>query len=762
MRIILLLILLTALFNDLSAQTPVGTWSDHLIYNKAEDLAFGSKEIYASTGSSVIVYNREFDELRKLSRINGLTETGISTLGWSEENNTLIIAYSSTNLDLITDNTIYNIPDISRKYIPGKKEINRIRTDGRYAYLSCSFGIVVIDLVRKEIYDTWKPGDNIRTAEVWDLTFGNGRIYAATDMGLFYAGASDEGLSYSGNWSLENRLPNPAGNYNALLFTGNRLYANRSGENFDGDSLYVIETTGSLFYYESGLFNESIDPGPGGFIVSSGSSARYYSPAGILLKTINSYSRGNPDIAMAVPDNNNNIWIADRSSGLLRLKDMSELNFLTLPGPASNDAISITSLNGKTIICGGGIDASWNNLWKPFNVSVYENNTWEQITSLPNNDAMRAVIDPSNSNHFFVSTWGTGLLEYENNKLVKNYTDVNSELENIIPGKPYVRTSGMAMDNKGYLWVTQPEVAGTIKALKPDGTWIINPVTITVPTVGDIIITKAGHKWVILPRGYGLFLLDDNDTPESFGDDVSKKILVTDSENKVFSSYFSIAEDLDGNIWIGTDQGPLVYYSPERIFSTDLKAYRIKIPRDDGSGLADYMLGTETITAIAVDGANRKWIGTSNSGAYLLSPDGITQIANYNESNSPLFSNSIMSISVDNKSGNVWFATSKGVQSLRGDATEGADDFTGVYAFPNPVREDFEGNLTVTGLLRETRVSITDISGNLVYKTVSDGGQASWDLRTYNGQRVATGVYLIFCAATDGSQSCVIKVLVIR
>jgi len=464
---------------------------------------------------------------------------------------------------------------------------------------------------------------------------------------------------------------------------------------------------------------------------------------------------------MTVPDNNN-IWIADKNSGLLRLKDMSVIEFMNLPGPVSNDAINITTLNGKTIICGGGVDISWNNLWKPFSVSVNENNSWEKITSAQNNDAMRAVIDPRNSNHFFISTWGTGLMEFENNKLIKNYTDANSVLNNIIPGKPYVRTSGMAMDDKGYLWITQPEVPGTIKTLKPDGTWIINPVTIAVPTVGDILITRAGHKWVLLPRGYGLFLLDDKGTPESFVDDVSKKIMVTDAENKVFSYYFSIAEDLDGNIWIGTDQGPVVYYSPERIFSTDLKAYRIKIPRNDGSGLADYMLGTETITAIAVDGANRKWIGTSGSGAYLLSPDGITQIAHYNESNSPLFSNTITSISVDNLTGNVWFATSKGVQSLRGDATEGAEQFTNVYAFPNPVREDFEGNLTITGLMKETRVSITDISGNLVYKTVSDGGQASWDLRTYNGQRVATGVYMAFCAAADGSQSCVIKVLVIR
>jgi len=207
MRIVYILTIITVLVAHLSAQTPVGTWSDHLIYNKAEDLAVGSEDIYASTGSSILVFNREFEELRKLSKINGLTETGISTIGWSEENNTLIIAYTSTNVDLVTDNTIYNIPDISLKYIPGKKVINRIRTKGRYAYLAGSFGIVVIDLIKKEIYDTWKPGDNDRTAEVWDVTFGNDEIYAATNMGLFYADASGEGLSYSGNWTPEIIMP---------------------------------------------------------------------------------------------------------------------------------------------------------------------------------------------------------------------------------------------------------------------------------------------------------------------------------------------------------------------------------------------------------------------------------------------------------------------------------------------------------------------------------------------------------------------------
>src|SRR5512136_210406 len=151
---------------------------------------------------------------------------------------------------------------------------------------------------------------------------------------------------------------------------------------------------------------------------------------------------------------------------------------------------------------------------------------------------MRILIDPGNNNHFFISTWGSGLLEYENNLLINNYNDANSPLQTIIPGKPFVRICGMAMDKDRNLWITQTEVPGSIKILKPDGSWIVNPVTIGALIIGDIIITQNGHKWIVLPRGEGLFILDDNGTPDYFSDDVSKKMLVTDSENKVFSSVF--------------------------------------------------------------------------------------------------------------------------------------------------------------------------------------------------------------------------------
>jgi hypothetical protein len=750
--------LVTLLVNG---QTPVGSWSDHLIYNTVDCIAAGTNEVFASTGSSLLIYNKGFAELKKMSRINGLSETGISTIGWSEENKTLIIAYSSTNVDLLINNIIYNIPDIFRKYIGGRKVINRIRSSGKYAYLACSFGIVVLDLDKKEIYDTWKPGTGSEINEVWDISFGNGKVYAATEAGVYSADNTSQGLSYFGNWHLLDLLPSPYGRYTSIIFSGSRLYVNLSNLISGGDQVFSIDNTSSLFSFTPGVFNKSFDVSESGFTISSGTSARYYSLTGSLIKTISSYNWGVPNISQAVV-NNGEIWLADINSGLVRSENFSEFSALTLPGPISNNAFSITSLNGKTVICGGATDASWNNQGKPLQVSIFESNNWSSLQSSTIIDPMRALLDPENPNHMFVSTWGGGLLEYDNDNMIKQFTESNSPLQTIIPGRPYVRICGLAMDKSKNLWLTQTEVPGSIKVLKPDGTWIINPLTIDAPTIGDIIITQTGQKWIVLPRGYGLFILDDNKTPEVFSDDRYKKLLVHDSENQPISFVYSIAEDLDGNIWVGTDQGPVIYYNPEKVFDSDLKASRIKIPRNDGTDLADIMLKTETITTIAVDGANRKWLGTSSSGAYLLSPDGTTQIKSFNEQNSPLFSNSIVSLSVDNKTGDVWFGTSKGIQSYRGNATSGEEKFTKVYTFPNPVREDFQGNITIKGLIRDSQIRITDISGNLVYELVSDGGEATWDLKTYNGRRVATGVYLIFCASKDGSQTYVTKMLVIK
>jgi hypothetical protein len=750
---------LTLVCNCLSGQLPVGSWSDHLRYNTANSIAGNSEKIYASTGSSILVYNSKYNELRTLSPVNGLSQTGISSIGWSDEHSMLIIAYTNTNLDLVDGNSVHNIPDIYVRNIQGNNKINRIRTLGKYAYLATGFGIVVVDMVRMEIHDTWRPGPGADNNEVFDIAFGNSKIYAATGNGLWQADLSNQGLAYFGNWDQITSLPEPDLKCTHVIFSGETLYCNIS-QGSAGDIVYAINGGIRLFSFYSGVINSSFDIAPQGFTISSASSLKYYKPDGSSLNTISSYGWGIPDISQGI-FTGNYLWVADKNYGLVKGENMTAFTSLSLPGPATNDVVNISSLNGKTILCAGGADKSWNGMKRSFQVSVHENNKFINIVQGTSTDAMRSFIDPWNSSHFFISSWGSGLFEYENNTLMNHYNSSNSPLQISGTTGSEIKVCGLAMDKLKNLWITQTNVTGSVKILKPGGSWIVYPLTIDARVIGDIISTENGQKWIILPGSNGLYIIDDNNTPDVFSDDRTRKLTVTDSDDKVINSVLSAAEDLEGNIWIGTDQGPVIYFNTDHIFEGDVRGYRIKVPRNDGSGLADYMLGTESITAISVDGANRKWLGTKSSGAYMLSADGTAVIKNYNIQNSPIFSDSIASIAVDNKTGEVWFGTSEGVLSVREIATSGSQSFSDVYSFPNPVREDYSGNVTITGLMKDTQVKITDISGNLVYETMSEGGQASWDLTTYNGHRVRTGVYLAFCANNDGSESCVTKILVI-
>ncbi len=738
-----------------NGQTPVGSWSDHLKYSSAIHLAVSPEKIFASTGEALIIYNKDFSELTKMSTVNGLSETGISGISWSDENNLLVVAYKSANIDLISDNTVFNIPDIM--YGQTDIAINRIRTFGRYACLASDHGIIVIDLIKKEIRDTWKPGRDPDGNIIYDVAFGKDLVYAATNNGIWYGELSNAGLSYFGNWKQLTGFPDSRSDL--LIFSEDKLYANFPMPITEGDEIYSAGTDVVLFSKIDGVQNRSFDLAPGGFTISSDRMARIYDTEGSLEKTVTSYGWATPDICQLKIEDGN-IWIADRSYGLIRGKNAADFTKFEIPGPASDKVMHIASYNGKTVICAGGTDSSWDGSGRTFQVSVHANGKFENILSENEKDAMRCCFDPTDNSHFFISSWGHGLFEYRNNIRVNHYDNGNSPLGEGSGNNTDTRICGITFDRDGNLWITQGSSQSTIKVLKPDGKWIIFPYTVNASVPLDIISVSGGQKWIMQPGSGSLFILDDNDSPELLSDDRYIRLPVRDTEGNFFN-VFSITEDLDGNIWVGTDMGPLVYFNPGRIFDKDLTANRIKIPRDDGSGLADYLLGKETITSVAVDGDNRKWIGTSGSGAYLLSSDGNKVLKAYNRGNSPVFSDSIAALAVDNRTGEVWFGTSRGTLSIRESATSGGEKFSGVYSFPNPVRDDFPGNVTITGLLRDTNVKITDVSGNLVFETTSTGGQASWDLKTYKGRRVTTGVYLVFCTSADGSQSCTTKILVV-
>lgn len=757
-------ILITSLIcNSLMAlaQGPVGTWADHLPYHAVYNIAAGKSEVIGSTEYALTIYNNEYQELRKLSKVNGLTDCGISSLAYSSATDSYIIGYTNTNIDILHGTNITNLPDIYNKYIAGNKVINRIRTIGSYAYIATSFGIVVIDMERMEVYDTWNPSADGGTNPVYDLTVMGSQIFAATEKGLFWGYSSNPGLSFFGNWrvvegTIQGKL------YNSVVSIDDRLFFNSPEEITAGDILFMMEETSiSPVFNIPGTSIRSIEESSDKLIVSAGSKVFIFGPTGLEENEVTTYGWANPNASNAIMDGNV-LYIADNDAGIVTSADLENFESFIPPGPYLNSNNEIFYYEGNIYVSGGAVDNAWNNLFSPLQIHLFTDRQWTSKVDYDSWDALRIRPFPGDPGRIFVSSWGGGLFEYNDGIITNHYDDSNSPLQTIIPGEQYVRICGLAFDQYNNLWITQSGVEGSIKVLKNDGSWIILPYTISAPTIGDILISSSGNKWIVLPRGHGLFLLDDNFTPENFSDDRYKRFIPKDQDGNPLPNIYSIDEDMDGNVWIGTDQGPAVIYTPDLMFDRDVAAYRIKIPRNDGTGLADYLLGTETITSISADGGNRKWFGTNSSGVYLLSEDATKLIRNYNSSNSPLLSDNVTSVEVDGKTGEVWIGTSKGIITVRETATAGSDMMNHVYAYPNPVRNDYSGEVTITGLMTNSNVKITDIGGTLVYETTSLGGQASWNLINYRGSRVSTGVYLIFCSSEDGSFSAVTKLLVIR
>jgi hypothetical protein len=310
-----------------------------------------------------------------------------------------------------------------------------------------------------------------------------------------------------------------------------------------------------------------------------------------------------------------------------------------------------------------------------------------------------------------------------------------------------------------------------IKILLNTGVWTqLNFPNSNQEVLGKILISNhnPNQKWVpSVRKNPGIFIWDDNGTLTDQNDDRSvflSKFIDVDNVGSFISPTIidCLEQDKNGVIWAGTDIGPLLFYNPSRAFDTGYTCSRVKIPRNDGTGLADYLLQNERIKSIAIDGANRKWLGTQSSGLYLMSENGQETIHHFTTSNSPLLSNNIISLAINPVSGEVFVGTSNGLMSFQSNAAESSNIYNNVYAYPNPVRENYNGIVTITGLISNTQVKITDLNGNLIYQTISNGSIATWDGKDAQGRKVNTGVYFAICANEDGSQSTITKIMVIN
>jgi hypothetical protein len=782
-RYIILLVLALG-WQSISAQgIAIGQWRDHYPYKKGISVAEGGDIVYCMSLGGLFSYNKNDNSIERLSKVSGLSDVEFSAIGFNKYNNTLVIAYKNGNVDFITsEKKIINIADIKRANIIGNKTINNIFFQGKYAYLACGFGIVVLDTDKQEVKDTYYIGPAGGNVNVMEVTTDAVNIYAAAMNGVYYAPLSAN-LSNYASWSKFTGLPN--GPYNTITSFNGKVFVNYS----KALSSAPVSGQDTIYIYDSSASSWTLFPAPFNYtvthlrsmnnklLVTTQGYVAVYDQALGTPELMYTYTFGVPAPNDAVMDATNKLWIADRSWGLVGgINPWSNSSYVpngpsASLGPVITGAYRMSSATGAVAFVAGNVTETWNNSYLFGEFSKFSEETWNSadgsryprfLDSLL--DFVSVAIDPLNPQTTYVGTWGKGLLEFNNTDLVKIHNSANSNgalsPENVTFDN--VKIGGLSFDSENNLWMTNSFAYNSkgIAVKKANGTWAsynLAPAMAPGTTLGSIVANKVNQKWVVLPRGGGLLVFDETRTPGSW----AKKLSTSTGNGGLPSNeVICIAEDKDGEMWVGTDKGIAVFYSPELVFnSSGFDAQQIIIEQD---GHYQILLETELITDIKVDGANRKWIATQNAGVFLMSEDGTTQIYHFDMSNSPLPSNEVSCLAIEPISGEVFFGTPKGVVSFKGTATEGAEEYDGVYAYPNPVNPGYEGMIAIRGLVTDAEVRITDISGTLVYSTKAEGGQAVWNGKTIKGERVSSGVYMVFCSNEDGSKTFVTKIVVVN
>lgn len=753
-----------------SQDIAIGEWRDHLPYKNCISITEVENRIYAATQYSLFYYDKEDYSVGRISKVTGLTDVGISVINYNADFSTIVIAYTNTNIDLIKGNTIINISDIKRKPILGNKTINNVIFRGEYAYLACGFGIVVLDVDREEIADTYKIGPGGSQINVFDITFDDqDSIYAATESGIYKASLNSPNLADFSSWVKDESMPYPDLTYNFVEYFAGNVFANNANDEFGSDTVYRYDGSAWSKFEKAGTSaKNAMTVMYGRLVFANYSSVDVYDAT--LERVYNTYNPNGFNIYPndALIDKDDFVWLGDRFTGLVKTFNGGWSADVIRPNGPSDVSVFDMAVAGKNIwTVPGGRDVSWVNIWKRAEFGSFIDGYWDNISYgdipelEPARDMLCVVVDPSNREKVYGGTWGYGVFELTNSELTAHYTQENSSLQSI-EGINKVNIGGMAFDQYHNLWITNANAGSVLSVKMNDGTWkAFNLGSVaTGIDVGEVIIDKSDQKWMLV-RDLGLLVFNDNNTILDPGDDKVKKLGASvGNGNLPGLKVLSFAVDHDGELWLGTDEGVAVIYSPENVFSGgNYDAQRILVEQD---GYVQYLLESEAVTSICIDGANRKWFGTDRAGAFLMSSDGTEQILHFDEDNSPLLSNSVGSIVIDDN-GEVFFGTSNGIISYRGTATPPpVDPNTEVYAYPNPVKEGYDGVIAVKGLTQNADVKFTDVNGSLVFATKAEGSQAIWHGRNFDGRKVKTGVYLVFVTNEDGSKTMVTKILFIH
>ena len=721
----------------------LGEWETHLPYTTGKYVTQSEEKVFYSTGWSIVSIDKKDFSIEKIDKTNGLSSTGITKIVFDQKRKQLIVIYEDSGIDLLSDQKTIYVPDIkNNRNISGDKQIYNVFLGADdIAYLSCGFGLTTFDLKDNKFNFTCFTGLTV------NQTFANeSLIIISTEDGLYaFDRKSLQNPADFSQWIHLGQANNLPAIYSSLDVAGSfgNIYMVTERELWKSDQSLQFARIFSSGEDSDYAF---ISPSSKGLMLGVrhgwGNSRIYFFDAND--QHTESNWRCSNKITSAVIDQYGVLWNADETGDIRYLTTQDgDCSVININSPWSASVSDISALDGQLFIAGGGVDGSYVPLYKKDGFFIWNGESWknynrfllQEFETRNVQDLFRILPHPEGKK-VFIGSYTNGLIILDNTTGgMEYYNKTNSTLA----GKPgddgNDRISGLALDDEDNLWISNFGAHKPISVFTREGSWKALEVQSSLD-LRDVIIDQNNVKWFIIDRdGDGVLLYDDHNTPLDESDD-QQRILSKSNTNLQSNKVNALKMDLDGNVWVGTEDGPVVFECGSDVFREECKGSRRKTVLE---GIPAYVLDDVSITAIEVDGANRKWFGCFN-GVFVQSPTGEDQLPD----------NHIIDLAFDGANGRMYIATAKGVVSIRTLTTTGENKHSeDIFAYPNPVGPEYEGPIAIKGFARDSNIKITDINGRLVYETKALGGQAIWNGRDYNGRKAASGVYLVFASGTE-------------
>ncbi|MCS6904642.1 MAG: two-component regulator propeller domain-containing protein [Bacteroidia bacterium] len=752
--------------------TQIGEWKVYVSHNAGRGVAIRNTTAYMISGVGMVSYNLKTGEYREYTRLNGLSDTEPTTIYYDAIHDYIVIGYASGLLDYFrTPEKIYTIRDIflSRNVID--KKINYLYAYQDYLYIATNFGLVVYDISSPDVrkretrFSYFKIGNNNPFKPILAQTVYNNRLWVIVEgSGVHSASLTHPNLADAAAWQLENTGLS-IGSTRLLATGGNALFCN------------VVDT---IFRYD--IATQSWQrQNPQGIRLRR-LQAFVSSPKGLYVLGLHEVNIISPDstreimsfispTALAINEKEGFYAIADNGGGIHVCKGNKVLFYRRVELP-SNRIQDITICGQELLVAPGGYSTNYAPTYDPTGIYIYKPGETEWFIM----NKANGRLDPKRANLSFgflycdpylesiwCSSWDNGIIRIKNKKLEEIYDNQNpaSCLTGILTdtaGKPLaIRVAGIQRDKKNNLWLSTFSATRPIAVITPEGKCYNYPSPIPNNSLMNVLVDDYNNKWFIVNRNGILVFNEGEEIPK--GDIKSRWLRAAPGRGNLPSDFVNVlAKDKNGSIWVGSSSGIAVFYNTFSIF--DANALDAICPVYNFRCL----LKEENITAIAIDGANRKWIGTAASGVFLFSPDGTEELAHFNTQNSPLLSDKIIDIEIDPETGIVYIATQAGLMSYRGEATEAKSEIhsTKAYVFPNPILTSYEGPIAIKGSSANATIKITTVAGTLVRELKSLGGQTIWDGKDSNGNKVTPGVYIVLFSDAEGQNAGMTKFAVIQ